>query len=99
MRLGGTTSVALGTGGGMLLTAFVQWGGAPSSTCDHSRPVRTCNQTSIVVFRSDDGVRFRYLSTLADAHDYPQSLEGPRVPRVSGWRLVAAEYAAAATVW
>ena len=31
----------------------------------------------MVVFRSADGVRWRFLSVLADARDYPQSYEGP----------------------
>lgn len=77
LRLGGTTSLALPGGRGLLLTAIVQWGGPASTTCDPKRPVATCNQSSIVVFWSDDGVHFSYRSTLADAHDYPQSLEGP----------------------
>jgi hypothetical protein len=77
MRLGGTTSVALGKGRGVLMTTIVQWGGQPSTTCNLSQPVTTCNQSSIVVFKSTDSVHWKFLSVLADAHDYPESLEGP----------------------
>jgi hypothetical protein len=77
MRLGGTTSVTLGGNRGMLMTTIVQWGGQPSSTCNLSQPVFTCNQSSIVVFKSTDSVHWKFLSVLADAHDHPESLEGP----------------------
>jgi hypothetical protein len=86
MRLGGTTSVALPLGG-FLMTAIVQWGGKPSTTCNDADPVNTCNQSSIVLFKSvstshphksdKEPYRWKFLSVIADAHDYPQSLEGP----------------------
>jgi hypothetical protein len=79
MRMGGSTSVALPGGRGMLFTAIVRWGGAQALGCDHSLPVvTTCNQSSIVVYHCDArGKDWRFLSVLADAHDYPESLEGP----------------------
>lgn len=82
-RMGGTTSVALPDGRGMLFTAIVRWGGPEEVVCNQHRPANVTSQTmpaeqsSIVVYHSLDGMDWQYLSTLADAHDYPASVEGP----------------------
>jgi len=79
LRMGGTTSVTLPGGRGMLFTAIVRWGGVEALGCNHSLPAATsCNQSSIVVYHANaKGKDWRFLSALADAHDYPESLEGP----------------------
>ena len=47
-----------------------------SSCCPSWCRVGPGNETSVVMFESQDGVHWRYLSTIADAADYPQSHEG-----------------------
>jgi hypothetical protein len=80
IRMGGATSVELPGGRGLLFTAMVRWGGMEALGCNHSLPpLESCNQNSIVVYHSDArGKHWRFLSVLADAHDYPESLEGPK---------------------
>lgn len=72
LRMGGSTSVELPGGRGFLFTAMVKWGGVTDKGC-----ATTCNQSSIVVYHSHSGVNWTFLSVLADALDYPASLEGP----------------------
>ena len=57
-----------------LQTGIVTFAGQPTWP-DGSR--RGQNATSVVVFRSEDGVYWDYLSTIAAAKDYPASWEGP----------------------
>ena len=80
LGLGGTTSLLL-PDGAMLMTAIVRWAPPLQPPCPNSSGTRSviiaCNRSSVVVFRSADGVRWRFLSVLADARDYPQSYEGP----------------------
>lgn len=81
--MGGTTSIRLPGDRGMLFTAIVEWGGQEKVVCNQHRAANATSQTmpaeqtSIVVYHSLDGADWRYLSTLADAHDYPASVEGP----------------------
>ena len=79
IRMGGATSLELPGGRGMLFTSIVRWGGAEALGCNHTLPpLSSCNQSSIVVYHSNThGKQWRFISVLADAHDYPLSLEGP----------------------
>jgi hypothetical protein len=73
MRWSGTASVQR-PNGTLLQTGIVTFADQPMRT-DGTR--RGPNATSVVLFRSDDGLVWDYVSTIADAKDYPQSWEGP----------------------
>ena len=73
MRWSGTASVRR-PNGTLLQTGIVTFAGQPMRT-DGTR--RGPNATSIVLFRSENGVVWDYVSTIASAHDYPESWEGP----------------------
>ena len=90
LGFGGTTSVVLPDNGGYLMTAIVRWAAPHQPRCPTvvlpARAIATadgvgsivgCNRSSVVVYHSTDGVKWTFLSTLADTHDYPQSHEGP----------------------
>ena len=80
LGLGGTTSLML-PDGALLMTAIVRWAPPLQPPCPKSdgawRVIVACNRSSVVVFRSADGVRWSFLSVLADAPDHPESFEGP----------------------
>ena len=65
---GGVASVRLDDGS-LLQTAIV--------TFANQEHLRSPNATSILAFRSVDGVTWDYLATIADASNYPESEEGP----------------------
>lgn len=70
LRFGGTANVVLNKGSGSvyLQTSIVSWPSPKKNNTD---------STSIVLWRSDDGYAFEFLSTVADAADHPSSDEGP----------------------
>ncbi len=69
LRTGGTASLRA-PDGSLLATMIVTFGG--------QERLKYPGATSIVVFRStDEGVHWRFLSTLAEAKDFPWSQEGP----------------------
>ena len=70
-RWGGSSSLALPSGG-WLKSAIVNWADPKPRDPTHGAPC------SVIVFNStSDGRVWRYIATLADAADYPQSEEGP----------------------
>jgi hypothetical protein len=71
MRWSGTASVRR-PNGTLLQTGIVTFAGQPILPEDRGQ-----NATSVVLFRSDDGVTWEYVATIADAKDYPESWEGP----------------------
>jgi hypothetical protein len=73
MRWSGTASVRR-PNGTILQTGIVTFAGQPMRT-DGTR--RGPNATSVVLFRSEDGLVWDYVSTIASAHDHPESWEGP----------------------
>ena len=70
-RLGGSASARLSNSGALLATAIVTFAGQEHLTYPQA--------TSVVLFRSTDGAgaRWDYVSTVADACDFPWSQEGP----------------------
>eukprot|EP01043_Picozoa_sp_COSAG02_P062556 COSAG02_NODE_8662_length_2487_cov_5.805276_1_plen_276_part_00 len=73
MRWSGTASVRR-PNGTLLQTGIVTFAGQPMRN-DGTR--RGPNATSVVLFRSDDGIIWDYVTTIASARDYPESWEGP----------------------
>lgn len=73
--LGGTTSLSLPNNRGFFLTAIVRWAPPYQPPCSAhasaSASIIPCNRSSVVVFRSDTGTRWMFLSVLADSVDYP----------------------------
>lgn len=81
LSLGGTTSLILPENRGYLLTAIVRWASPYQPLCPtnlaRAASIIPCNRSSVVVFHSENGTIWNFLSVIADTHDYPESHEGP----------------------
>ena len=71
MRWSGTASVRR-PNGTLLQTGIVTFAGQPVLPDGRGQ-----NATSVVLFRSNDGITWDYTATIASAKDYPESWEGP----------------------